>query len=93
MWVRGGDGCCDCLSHSFGQSGEEPRNTEEAEPPNGTPLALSAVPDPCSLGVSLGVWGDKEEPVTPFIYLFGLPQSSPPNRGPGEGSVIEALVL
>ena len=41
----------------------------------------------------MGVWGDKEEPVTPFIYLFGLPQSSPPNRGPGEGSVIEALVL
>lgn len=86
--MQGGDGCCDCLSHSFGQSGEEPGNKVEAEPPNGTPLALSAVPDPCSVGVSLGVWGTKRSQSPPLstFAVYHSPHHQTRDLGRGVSS-------
>ena len=91
VWVRGGEGCCDCLSHSFGQSGEEPGNKVQAEPPKGTPRSLSTLPDPRSMGLSLGFGGQRGANSPAFSTIVVYPVITTRHRTWGGGASLRPL--
>lgn len=50
----------------LGRVGRSPGTRKRRSLQTVPPLALSAVPDPCSVGVSLGVWGTKRSQSPPL---------------------------